>query len=832
MVRILFQKPFLCLYSPQVSELGEFEGAFQRDGLQHWQVMLSASQATSATQDPHSSFNMISEMERNPQLRASVLGDDRVILTPCQMPPSVKTVTKWLHCKQFLKKAKSLKQILDLTPIKFKAVKPGTSSSEKIPPKVQQPQLFKTSEPKHDVQMDVKSSEVYEERLGKCESGKVTVQDVYSKPEIATLDEEKLIKQVTPEKVSEAVGGRKEVGSVPERADEDDDDEEEDRDSGSVDSGLDTTAIDSDIESITEPVITDISPASSPPPPPPPPPRVAQYGGESTVDISPPHGGESIVDISPPHGEESIVDISPPHGGESIVDISPPSSPPPPPPPPRVPERDREFVIDISPPPPLQEAEHYGEPIIDISPPTSPPPPRVAEHGGESFVDISPPSSPPPPPLPRVAESVTDISPPTSPPPPPPPRVAQHDNESVTDISPPSSPPPPPPPRVASDGGESISTEVVSETPAALLQESRETHAKEDIESVKYTQGRSGDSQINISVPQEKGAAPSVSVPLPHRKEVAGKLDVTPTGGANLCGESEDRESQVRALDLSCSPSVAAAEEERVNQEILRDPLGSQESRGDKEDEEEEEDKALDLSQSSVGGSTSLVTSPVLSSPIKVVYWKRTLSQEGAQEAKYEKDVTSPTTPKSHRPKLSRWDQKVPTVTPRALELPETPPTHHSTPVRKGARDDTGTHLVGMTPIPHSKTPTPMDSEHHSTPVRKGAREDTGTHLEGMTPIPHSKTPTPMDSEQEKDEPQAITPAIEERRVEESDGDLASPVASAAVARRGLEESYTDATPSTSKGGLTNFLRRQSTDVQASLRRVLLDSQLKVSSEC
>ena len=76
-------------FLPQVSDLPEIESSFR--GLRSWHTAI-----VSGDSPLNSSFDLAAEIESNPQLLAAAIGDGKVVLTPCVLPPSRQSVQLWL----------------------------------------------------------------------------------------------------------------------------------------------------------------------------------------------------------------------------------------------------------------------------------------------------------------------------------------------------------------------------------------------------------------------------------------------------------------------------------------------------------------------------------------------------------------------------------------------------------------------------------------------------------------------------------------------------------------------------------------------------------------
>ena len=93
----------------QVCDLPDAEGPLSAEGLHQWQTRLMANHP--ASQDSHldSSFSLQREAERNTQLKASLMGDRRVVITPCVLPPSRKVLQRWIRAKDLYTQLKQQK---------------------------------------------------------------------------------------------------------------------------------------------------------------------------------------------------------------------------------------------------------------------------------------------------------------------------------------------------------------------------------------------------------------------------------------------------------------------------------------------------------------------------------------------------------------------------------------------------------------------------------------------------------------------------------------------------------------------------------------------------
>ena len=118
--------------------LPEFqEGPLQQEGLHNWQVLLTALRRMAQAPDSqpaNASFDLVAEMDRNPKLKAAMLGEDRrVVITPCVLPPPRHKVDQWAIGRAMYEKVKKaeaepvnvLKTITSAAPEKEVGVKVG-----------------------------------------------------------------------------------------------------------------------------------------------------------------------------------------------------------------------------------------------------------------------------------------------------------------------------------------------------------------------------------------------------------------------------------------------------------------------------------------------------------------------------------------------------------------------------------------------------------------------------------------------------------------------------------------------------------------------------------
>jgi hypothetical protein len=82
----------------QISQLKEFESInpFNANGLKDWQVLLAG--GDDGINDDNG-FSIMMEIEKNPQLKSNIMGKDKIIMTPCKLPPSSNNVKSWLEEK-------------------------------------------------------------------------------------------------------------------------------------------------------------------------------------------------------------------------------------------------------------------------------------------------------------------------------------------------------------------------------------------------------------------------------------------------------------------------------------------------------------------------------------------------------------------------------------------------------------------------------------------------------------------------------------------------------------------------------------------------------------
>ncbi|KAH3835832.1 hypothetical protein DPMN_109198 [Dreissena polymorpha] len=101
--------------STLVSELEEFESAETFvTGLKNWRIILSSGSQMSSSQT--GSSDLLQKLDQEPSMRYAITGDQSVIITPCLLPPLVKSVQQWLKEKTksvSVTKTENKKQISD-----------------------------------------------------------------------------------------------------------------------------------------------------------------------------------------------------------------------------------------------------------------------------------------------------------------------------------------------------------------------------------------------------------------------------------------------------------------------------------------------------------------------------------------------------------------------------------------------------------------------------------------------------------------------------------------------------------------------------------------------
>ena len=99
-----------------MAELTEYESDLVATGLNHWQRLLAAERSTSwfTQATSNTNFNLMSELQSNPSLKADCLGGNSVVLCPVTRPPSQKSVKEWTRAKKLYRELKERKNAKDV----------------------------------------------------------------------------------------------------------------------------------------------------------------------------------------------------------------------------------------------------------------------------------------------------------------------------------------------------------------------------------------------------------------------------------------------------------------------------------------------------------------------------------------------------------------------------------------------------------------------------------------------------------------------------------------------------------------------------------------------
>ena len=99
-------------YPAQVKDHQDFDTSSAFQGLRHWRLIMSATEENSfiknCQQNLGSTCDLVSDVERNAELRLALIGDNPAVITPCRGPPSSSTVRGWAQEKLAARRAKIL----------------------------------------------------------------------------------------------------------------------------------------------------------------------------------------------------------------------------------------------------------------------------------------------------------------------------------------------------------------------------------------------------------------------------------------------------------------------------------------------------------------------------------------------------------------------------------------------------------------------------------------------------------------------------------------------------------------------------------------------------
>ncbi|XP_023212817.1 uncharacterized protein LOC111615631 [Centruroides sculpturatus] len=87
----------------KLSELSEFDGKFQTDGLERWQNYI-LERSSNIKSSPDSSFSVYKAIKQNPKLKVILSNNKSTVLTPAHLPPIKRDVKKWLTLHELASK--------------------------------------------------------------------------------------------------------------------------------------------------------------------------------------------------------------------------------------------------------------------------------------------------------------------------------------------------------------------------------------------------------------------------------------------------------------------------------------------------------------------------------------------------------------------------------------------------------------------------------------------------------------------------------------------------------------------------------------------------------
>ncbi|KAL4233690.1 DNA polymerase zeta catalytic subunit [Mactra antiquata] len=86
-----------------VKDLNEFDSTVS-SGIKHWRRILCTEDSVLSSQT--GSSDLLDKLDEEPALKYAITGDQSVIITPCNLPPSFKTVENWNICRKVYQNAK------------------------------------------------------------------------------------------------------------------------------------------------------------------------------------------------------------------------------------------------------------------------------------------------------------------------------------------------------------------------------------------------------------------------------------------------------------------------------------------------------------------------------------------------------------------------------------------------------------------------------------------------------------------------------------------------------------------------------------------------------
>ncbi|XP_078617508.1 DNA polymerase zeta catalytic subunit-like [Branchiostoma floridae x Branchiostoma japonicum] len=90
--------------------LPTYQTELSTGGLTHWQAILASTRPAQQTQGQDGGFDLLAELQKNPEIRTALTGDRPVVLTPCRLPPHPEKVAAWLAAKKEYLRQKQLQE--------------------------------------------------------------------------------------------------------------------------------------------------------------------------------------------------------------------------------------------------------------------------------------------------------------------------------------------------------------------------------------------------------------------------------------------------------------------------------------------------------------------------------------------------------------------------------------------------------------------------------------------------------------------------------------------------------------------------------------------------
>ncbi|XP_013401408.1 uncharacterized protein LOC106167234 [Lingula anatina] len=87
----------LKLQSPLVADLPDYRTELPITMIQGWQFRMASKFSGQEFLSQGDDFSLIDEIKKNPELKKSLHGNTKVVMTPCRPPPNVRSVRRWLY---------------------------------------------------------------------------------------------------------------------------------------------------------------------------------------------------------------------------------------------------------------------------------------------------------------------------------------------------------------------------------------------------------------------------------------------------------------------------------------------------------------------------------------------------------------------------------------------------------------------------------------------------------------------------------------------------------------------------------------------------------------